>query len=345
MSAHPSETTETATRGGTPDPTRTLLPVEVIEKILLELWSSPLSTDDRIASFTSLCLVNRTMLSIFIHIALRDVHITTPSFAQHYLRMLRTRASSETDDDYLLAAAAATANRLCRTITFHIAAPSPSSSGVAPGVRLYSEGNKEAEAVSNVLYIVNLVKTSVPGLRRVTVQYHNWGFDDVFDQCRLLPMPPQVTELALRYTFSRNLARVAHGLRRQYGLGAHHCMRWDMPQTKTIVVNGAPAAFVTALLETCPNVERLEVDDHVKLPLMKALPRTVRTLVLRTSAPPPKNRGADSWSLGKALKAHVLCTPPRELDITLESAGSNVRSREKLKKASESAGIRLYFQD
>ena len=32
-------------------------------------------------------------------------------------------------------------------------------------------------------------------LRRVVLQYTDWGFDDVLDQCRLLPLPAQVAAL------------------------------------------------------------------------------------------------------------------------------------------------------
>ena len=358
------------------DAARLLLPVEVLEKIVQEAWAAPQTVDERITLFTSLTLVSRTMLSIFMHVALRDVHVTTPQFALQYVRMLRTRTSDEADDDYLLSAASSTANRLCRTLTFHVdAKTSPlyrpavadldsddsedtqsddshwrSQAHSEPAIRLYSDGNKEAEAVSTTLYMLDLMHTSVPNLRRVSVAYYDWGFDDVFDQCRILPMPKQVTDLEVNYSFSKNLSRVAYGLRRRWGTTNQHCTRWNMVQTRRLVVHGAPARFVSALLETVPNVETLEVDDHVKLTqLRRDLPNVVRSLVLRRAIPPRHDEGADSWQLTKSLKRGPLFThpkdyaPSRALSITLEGAGPNTRSRERLRRACESTGVNLQF--
>ena len=96
------------------------LPVELIGQIIQEAWDLPLATEDRVHLYVSLCGVNRTFLDLFIRTALRDVHLMTPQYTEHYLRLIRDRTSTEKDNDYLLPGASKLANTLCRSLTVHV---------------------------------------------------------------------------------------------------------------------------------------------------------------------------------------------------------------------------------
>jgi len=229
-----------------------------------------MSVQDRIQLFTSLCLVNRTWLSIFIRIALQDVHIVTPSFAQHFLRLLRpTRAPQEHSRIYQLESAGAVANHLCRSLTFHIDSKSLSRPAAEPAVKLCSNGDLSANGVTMTLYTIECMLTSLPNLRRVALVYSDWGFDDIFDQCRLMPLPRQVTHLELRYAFSEDLERVAKDIRERYIPRPAWGLRWGLPNVKKLTVVGAPVPFIAAVMVACPNLEALELPDGVEV---KGLP-------------------------------------------------------------------------
>ena len=65
------------------------VPVEILESIISEAWSSPMSALDRQTFITSSSLVNKTWFATFVKIALKDVHIPSYSFSELYFRLLR----------------------------------------------------------------------------------------------------------------------------------------------------------------------------------------------------------------------------------------------------------------
>ncbi|KAI0091721.1 hypothetical protein BDY19DRAFT_991401 [Irpex rosettiformis] len=283
---------------------RTQLPVELIEQILSEAWSLDLRPEKRIDLFTSLSLTSLTFLSIFIRIALTHVHITSASYARHYLLLLRTRSPSESNSDFLLPDnASQTANTLCRTLTFHIDARASCSSDTKPAIKLYSAGDSSTHAISSTLYMLDLMKGSVPNLRKLKLEYTDWGFDDIFDQRRLTPMPPQVEELDIQFRFSpalqnmrlrtkRNSSRqreqgaleipgfgkgVLEDLRWRFEMTPHPFGRFATPHVKMLRVFGATTSFVAGMLEACQGAHTVVFDEYVELP---ALPQWIETVVI-----------------------------------------------------------------
>lgn len=241
-----------------------------------------MSVPNRTTTFTSFCLVNHTWLSLFIRAALIDVHIFSPSFAEKYLFLLHERSPStgEPDSDYMLRGSSEIANRLCRSLTFHVDNnPNRSTvSGMEPAIRMYAEKNRMADSVTNVLYMLDTLDYT-PNLRRVTLQYIDWGFGDIFDQMRLVPLPPQVTDLEINYSFSDELKTAAGSLRRRYY--NDRCPPWRTPTVRKLSITGAPALLVNAFVQTCPNLEVLEVFG---LPyfagLVGKMPESLKTMVL-----------------------------------------------------------------
>ena len=260
-----------------------LLPVEMIEQILRELWSCDLTTKERKHVFWSCCLVNRTFLDVFIHIALRDVHILGKSSAVQYVRILRCKTTKTSPEfkPFLLPYPRWTAFSSCRTITFHVDATADCHPCASPGLRLYSDGDTSAGAVSATLYIIGVMKT-VPHLRKVKVVYTDWGFDDVFDQYRFLVVPPQVNSLEVQFKFSPPMARLAPKVRWRYEMARHSFGGYTIPNVKTLAVYGANSAFTAGMLNACKNTDTLYIDEHVELPV---LPKYVRTLVIKDTRP------------------------------------------------------------
>ncbi|KAJ7449649.1 hypothetical protein FB451DRAFT_1053246, partial [Mycena latifolia] len=217
------------------------LPVELIEQILSSCWAMPLCVDARIALMTSAVTVNSTWRAVFLRVSSRDVHIPCPSFADHFLRILR-QESPLVDRDVL--------NRLCRTLTAQIT-----------NENIFSRRELPMEqALSRLLYrLHDRTAPALPNLRRITLEYRDTGFDGVFDNWTLIAFPRQVTELELRYSFSPATPPwVESVLRSKHGRQA--APPWTMPSVRTLTVLGASVSVVLDMVVTCPNVEKLITD-------------------------------------------------------------------------------------
>ncbi|KAJ7501828.1 hypothetical protein B0H11DRAFT_1907748 [Mycena galericulata] len=88
-------------------------------------------------------------------------------------------------------------NLACRSITIQIANVNvhPDSDG-----RVWLLMRLALEEVMD--QFVNVEPSFAPNLRRLTIEYVNAGFDDVFTHGILATLPSQVTHLEFRYSFS-----------------------------------------------------------------------------------------------------------------------------------------------
>lgn len=341
------------------------LPVELVGQIIDEAWNSTLSTEERIHLYVSLCNVNKTFLDLFIRTALKDVHLMSAPYTEHYLRLIRDRTPAERDDDYLLEGASKLANTLCRSLTIHIddlsfrssrlrkaraqrdadeaelelgthaynasSSSASSSSSVTrtrnlnsrrPNcIRLYSDNEPSAISASSALYTISMFKF-LPNLRHVCIEYVNWGFDDLFDQFRLVVFPSTAEHLEVRFVYTGPvLTRLARRLRRSY---LRRCFtNWETPGVRHLTVSGAPIGFVADLVQTCPNVETLEIDEPGSLVPLAPLPGSFRTLKLRMpSAGADSTNVARKWRLAEALDAgltEVCCDGGEQLKVVVRS--------------------------
>ncbi|KAJ6591645.1 hypothetical protein DFH09DRAFT_180401 [Mycena vulgaris] len=233
----------------TPRRTMTRLPVELIEQILISCWAMPLCVDDRITLMTSAVSVNSTWRALFLRVSSRDVHIPCPSFADHFLSILRHECILEQD-------ARDMPNRLCRSLTVQIANENINTS-------VFSRRELPIEkALSRLLYrLHDLSAPALPNLRRIAIDYRDTGFDGVFDNWTLIAFPRQVTELELRYSFSPGMPHWLAGmLRAKHGRQA--CPPpWTTPSVRTLTVLGSSESLVLDMVVTCPNVEELITDS------------------------------------------------------------------------------------
>ncbi|KAJ7155474.1 hypothetical protein C8R43DRAFT_433623 [Mycena crocata] len=223
------------------------LPVELLEQILSFCWAMPLRVDDRITLMTSSVSVSSVWRGVFLRVSSQDVHIPCPSFADHFLRILRQESfflDTETRD---------LPNRLCRSLTIQIMYEK--NDGDATGQELELPMEK---AFSRLLYRFQDLSTPViPNLGRITILYQDIGFDRIFENWTLIAFPPQATELELNYSFSSEMRRLL--LCSKHKRQAYR-PPWTTPSIRTLTVFGASRWLVWDMVSTCPNIENLITD-------------------------------------------------------------------------------------
>ena len=283
------------------------LPTELIENIISEVWSSSLSTNDRITLMTSSLLVNKTWMVAFTRISSKDVHIPCPSYIDQYLRILREESPIYDEHSRSLP------DRLCRSLTFRVGY-------TPPGHDAAPSGNEPqmAKALSDMMYTLHTI-SYLPNLRRVSIEYVNWGFDDVFDQYRLIAFPAQVTNLELDYTFSQKTPPWLIGALRS-NQERHMCLPWSLPSIRHLSIQGAGEAFLIDMVSACPNIQSFTTDAYIRLGAIMPLPDAVQMVTLRESTSMPLTReGMDGYNLIPALDGAFFSVPTSSLKIVIES--------------------------
>ncbi|KAJ7760492.1 hypothetical protein B0H16DRAFT_1369698, partial [Mycena metata] len=198
------------------------LPTELVEEILSFSWASSLSIDQRITLMTCATLVNSTWRAIYLHVSSRDVYIPCPSFAEHFLRTLESQSM---------------ANRLCRCLTIQII----NATRTAPAE---TEMPMERTLASLLYRLYDPSTPLVPNLRRVVVQYHDTGFEGIFNNWSLIAFPRQVIELELRYSFSPSMPPwLSEALRSKHKRQINR-PPWTTPSIRTLTVFGASESLV-----------------------------------------------------------------------------------------------------
>lgn len=210
------------------------LPVELIERILFLCWAMPLSIDDRIRLMTSASLVNSSWGWIFLRVSSRDVYVPCPSFAHHFLRILRPQSLP---------------NVLCRSLTVQIINPNSTPPSVA------AESPME-KALATLLYRFHDISApAVPNLRRIHIEYRDTGFDCVFDNWTLVAFPPQITELELSYSFSLAMPPWLRSTLRSKHKRQTDRPPWITPSVRTLTILGGSESLVLDMVMTCPNAQ------------------------------------------------------------------------------------------
>ena len=268
----------------TSQPSWPYLPVELIQRILEEAWTSPLTGEEVTSMHTSLPLVSKTFLAIYNRLAFRDVHVATEDYSDRFQPPLSSR-TPEKEAYYeahplLSIPSPTTINSLCRSITFHI----PGLGGY-PGkdpIQLYSENHPMGQALSGTLYQLKRLPW-LPSLRHITIEYTNWGYNDIFDQDRLLDLPLRVSTLELRYLFTANIGkRSIRGLSNRYfGRQRWRSGHYSLPGVRELIVSGDCLDIVVDVAHMCPTLKVLEVDELKGISVLAPLPPSVHTLVLR----------------------------------------------------------------
>jgi hypothetical protein len=217
------------------------LPVELVYKILEEVWSLPLSRTERRDLLITLPSVSRAFRAIAGRLFLLDAHVVSPAYAAHFLSSLQSAASS----DLILP-------RPCHSITFHIYNPSPSSSGA---FQLYMSSNPTTCAMETVLRALSKRgDDDTLHLHRVALHYTGWSFTHELEHMRLANLPLRVRTLELCFSTPSLLTQhLRQTYLRRYTL--------PMPGVRNLRIFGACPAFVVDVTRACLALESLETDD------------------------------------------------------------------------------------
>ena len=273
------------------------LPSELVSHIITELWDAPQSTESRSELFKSLCQVSKTWLALFLRVAMRDVHLPCLD-AKAYLRVIPQR----TNYDLFTLEASQNADR-CRSITFYVdgRAPEALDHDGESELKIYSGVDPACNAISNVLSAITTAD-SLPNLRHITIKYIDWGYENIFDQIRYNPFPPQVTRLSIDYAFSNGaIAPLTSYLRNTYARQPQE-PRTILPNVRYLSMSGVPSEVVVDMLKVCPNVETLEIINASNLSVLAPLPPSVRTIVMRYPWWPMGVEEMSWWTLGEAVR-------------------------------------------
>ncbi|KAK7031756.1 hypothetical protein R3P38DRAFT_2620148 [Favolaschia claudopus] len=250
------------------------LPVELLMKIISTLWHMPLSATERIIFMRSSALVNSTWAEICSFESSRDVYIPSAAFCDHFIERIRPprRATTTSTAAPSYAAsfmalfsprpthAASTSmrhhspNLMCESITIQIT----NDDVHPPKDRLM---RMPMGAVLDTLLEIIDAWSLVPNLRRLSVEYMNAGFDDIFARAGFAPLPEQATHLDVRYSFSDAMPIwLAESLRRKQG--KQRRLRWRAAGISHLSVRGAGENTVVDLLNSCPSVRVLELEGR-----------------------------------------------------------------------------------
>ncbi|KAJ7036608.1 hypothetical protein C8F04DRAFT_1095102 [Mycena alexandri] len=244
------------------------LPVELLQQIIDAAWNTPLSSNERVTLMRTSPLVNSTWAALFDVASSRDVYIPSAAFFDHFIRRLRGEPVTVVPAPSFLGglldrfrkpskpafAPTRSPNLACESITILLANPDvhPDKNG---RIRL------PMGAVLDELLETLDARSLAPNLRRLSIEYVDAGFDDVFQRVGLAALPPQITHLDLRYSFSPEMPSwLTESLRGKQEKQILRTIGWDAQSITRLSIVGAGENTIQDALAACPNTELLEVD-------------------------------------------------------------------------------------
>ena len=284
-----SESSETSAESCSP-----YLPPELISLVLLKLWEVPQPLQERWALLKNIALVNRAWLALITRVSCEDVHISSTRQANAFLRLLPRSSPAQNVDDPFTTEGFQVANEVCRSITFYVA--SNFKAWTSPlSERPITTADDAASAIRLVLDTVS-THSHLPNLRHVSLQYKNWDYDDAFAHLERGTFPQQVTSLSVHYSFSDSSGVDQFAMAIDWKSArqrARHARTLcgtqpiRVPTLRHLSLSEVTTDFGLDILEVCPNVETLELENVseagglIRVPAITPLPPSVRTLVLR----------------------------------------------------------------
>ncbi|KAJ7483457.1 hypothetical protein FB451DRAFT_1234673 [Mycena latifolia] len=245
------------------------LPVELVERIISTAWHMPLSSDERITFMRSSVLVNSTWADIFDLVSSRDIYIPSSAFCDHFIQQLRAPEPNATalPSSFLShffrgfqkpsepTIQARSANLACQSLTIQIA-------NIAVHPDKHNRSRLPMGAVLDDLLETLDAHSLAPNLRRLSIEYLDAGFDDVFHRAGLAALPSQITHLEVRYSFSAPVWLV-EALRKKQETQRN--IGWVLQSITDLSVIGAGENTVSDLLRACPNVQTFDGRGGCKL--------------------------------------------------------------------------------
>ncbi|KAL4258824.1 F-box domain-containing protein [Pleurotus pulmonarius] len=171
-----------------------VLPTELVEKIIETLWLSAFSNTDRIKFMTASVLISKAWTHLYSRVSSRDTVIPSVKYAKYFHTYLLDESSvifNKSTHNM--------PNEHCRSLRFDVESPSVQTPSHLNSKFVHSFDNSESvfdllDWLADIPYL--------PLLRRISIEFHNCGFTDLFDNMRLVIFPPQVTDLDISFSFA-----------------------------------------------------------------------------------------------------------------------------------------------
>ncbi|KAK0224021.1 hypothetical protein IW262DRAFT_1492904 [Armillaria fumosa] len=208
-----------------------VLPIEVLAQIIEEAWALPLTPLERLRTTTSFVLVSKAFAWEFTRVFSTDVHIFTHSHLNHVISRLLQRdtvAFRSIDSSF-------TPSEFCRSISFVLEVDPYGSNSVTHPV------SKDIHDLMPVL------GQFFPNVKRVSMNYHNWWYND--SELARLQLPEQVTELEFVYTHSTRFTK--ERLEKNGKLDV--IPEFDLPGVKELTIQGGNRLLNSQIVQACYN--------------------------------------------------------------------------------------------
>ncbi|KAJ7621988.1 hypothetical protein DFH06DRAFT_769792 [Mycena polygramma] len=248
------------------------LPVELVEAIITAAWHMSLSSDERITFMHSSTLVNSAWADTYDSVSSRDVYIPSAAFCDHFIRRLRETPApvpSSCIKRFLRrfrtpakpSLKRRSSNISCQSLTIQI--PQFNDD-------LYKNGGICLPYLPMGAVLDNLLEqldahSLVPNLRRLSIEYRDAAVDDIFHRTGMAALPPQITHLDLRFSFSAVAPTCLIVSLREWAERRKHAS-WIARSVTHLSIDGAGKDVIQAALKGCPNTQILEVDGCVIKP-------------------------------------------------------------------------------
>lgn len=208
-----------------------VLPTEVLAQIIEEVWALPLTPLERSRLTTSSVLVSKAFAWEFTRVFSTDIYIFTPSHLNHVIGRLLPRdtvAFRSFDSSF-------TPSEFCRSISFVLE------------VDPHSVNPVDHPVSKDIHVLMPVLQQLFPNVRRLSINYHNWWYNDsLFAH---LQLPEQVTELEIVYTHSTRFTR--ERLEKNGKLDV--IPESDFPGVKELTIRGGNRLLNSQIIQACYN--------------------------------------------------------------------------------------------
>ncbi|KAF4597580.1 hypothetical protein EYR40_008042 [Pleurotus pulmonarius] len=228
------------------------LPTELVEKIIETLWLSAFSNTDRIKFMTASVLISKAWTHLYSRVSSRDTVIPSVKYAKYFHTHLLDESSvifNKSTHNM--------PNEHCRSLRFDVESPSVQTPSHLNSKFVHSFDNSESvfdllDWLADIPYL--------PLLRRISIEFHNCGFTDLFDNMRLVIFPPQVTDLDISFSFAEGTSpkRIRDlqkdmPLRIPEGLPLNHIQRLG-------IFGGGVSPVLGLLVTSCTSLRAVRTD-------------------------------------------------------------------------------------
>lgn len=233
-------------------PSQTWLPIELVETIIIDAWSLPLSTEERIHFMTTALRVNKAWMAMFFRISLKHVHIPCSSYLDKYHALLYGRSP------FLNAKTKALPRLLCHSIAVSVDIPPLYISNIPSSKDYNLPMNK---TLINLLYILEIADP-LPNLRTLSIKYLNAPFHEILNTLSFAPFPKQITRLELNFTFNPDMPN--------WLIAAlyHHPAQDQapyLPSIRHLSFQGCLDVVIAEMVSGCSDLQTLRIDVPLRL--------------------------------------------------------------------------------